>query len=104
MQWTSPDTVAAGHIPVDGDWQIRYRYDPQTLRVDSGDFETPSSRGWISGVLAPQKTQMDVRFETAALASYPDFINALMDAPPNSPDAIQINARASRWEREISEP
>ena len=28
MQWSSPDNVAAGHIPVDGDWQIRYRYDP----------------------------------------------------------------------------
>ena len=25
MQWTSPDTVAAKHIPVDGDWEFRYR-------------------------------------------------------------------------------
>jgi len=30
MEWLSPDTVAAGHIPVDGDWDLRYRYDPQT--------------------------------------------------------------------------
>ena len=35
MEWLSPDTVAAGHIPVDGDWDIRYRYDPQTLTVNS---------------------------------------------------------------------
>jgi len=104
MQWTSPDTVAAGHIPVDGDWQIRYRYDPQTLRVDSGDFETPSSRGRISGVLAPQNTQMDVRFETAALESYRDFINALREARPNSPDAIKVIAGGARWEGKISGP
>ena len=31
MQWISPDEVAAGHIPVDGDWEIRYRYDSETL-------------------------------------------------------------------------
>ena len=34
IQWTSPDDIAAGHIPVDGEWQIRYRYDPQTLTVN----------------------------------------------------------------------
>jgi translocation and assembly module TamB len=104
MQWTSPDSVAGGHIPVDGDWEIRYRYDPQTLRVDSGDFETPSSRGRISGVLAPQSTQMDVRFETAALENYRDFINALREARPNSPDAIKVIAGGARWDGRISGP
>ena len=103
-QWTSPDTVAAGHIPVDGDWDIRYRYDPQTLTVNSGDFETPSSRGWVRGVLAPRNTDMDVRFETGALESYRDFINALREARPNSPDEIKVVAGGARWEGKISGP
>src|SRR5712691_10032011 len=59
MQWTSPDNVAAGHIPVDGDWDIRYRYDPQTLTVSSGECETPASRGSVSGILAPRNTALD---------------------------------------------
>ncbi|HXN52025.1 MAG TPA: translocation/assembly module TamB domain-containing protein [Candidatus Acidoferrum sp.] len=104
MQWTSPDTIAAGHIPVDGDWEIRYRYDPQTLSVNSGEFETPASRATISGVLAPRNTAMDVRFETGALESYRDFINAIRDAPPNSPEAIKVIAGSTRWEGKISGP
>src|SRR6266404_4138423 len=103
-QWTSPDTVAAGHIPLDGDWDIRYRYDPQTLTVNSGDYETQSSRGWVRGVLAPRNTDMDVRFETGALESYRDFINALREARPNSPDEIKVVAGGARWEGKISGP
>jgi len=34
-----------GHIPVDGDWDIRYRYDPQTLTVNSGEFENAREPG-----------------------------------------------------------
>ncbi len=104
MQWVSPDTVAAGHIPVDGDWEIRYRYDPETLTVNSGEFETPASRGTISGTLAPRNTGIDVRFETGALESYRDFINAIRDTPPNSPDAIKVITGSARWEGKISGP
>ncbi len=104
MQWVSPDTVAFGHIPVDGDWEIRYRYDPETLMVNSGEFETPASRGTISGLLAPRNTGIDVRFETGALESYRDFINAIRDTPPNSPDAIKVITGSARWEGKISGP
>ena len=104
MQWVSPDTVAAGHIPVDGDWEIRYRYDPETLTVNSGEFETPASRATISGVLAPRNTAMDVKFETGAIESYRDFINAIRDAAPNSTDAIKVLTGSARWEGRISGP
>src|SRR5262249_17895940 len=30
MQWDAPDRVATGHIPVEGNWDIRYRFDPET--------------------------------------------------------------------------
>jgi len=104
MQWSSPDTVAAGHIPVDGDWDIRYRYDSQTLTVSSGDFETPASRASIAGVLAPRTTALDVLFETGALESYRDFINAIRETAPNSPDAIKNITGSARWEGKISGP
>jgi translocation and assembly module TamB len=104
MQWVSPDSVAAGHIPVDGDWEIRYRYDPETLLVKSGDFETPASRGTVSGLLAPRNTVMEVRFETGALESYRDFINALRGTPPNSPNAIKVITGSARWEGKITGP
>ena len=104
MQWSSPDSVAAGHVPVDGDWNIRYRYDPETLEISSGDFETPSTRGSITGILAPKRTALDVRFETGALESYRDFINALRDAAPNSPDAIKVVSGSVRWDGKITGP
>jgi translocation and assembly module TamB len=104
MQWTSPDTIAAKHIPVDGDWEFRYRYDPGTLTITSGEFETPASRGTISGVLAPHNTAIDVRFETGALESYKDFINAIRNAAPKSPDAIKVITGSARWDGKISGP
>jgi translocation and assembly module TamB len=104
MQWTSPDEVAAGHIPVDGDWAIRYRYDHKDLQIDSGEFETPESRGSVSGLLAPRDTDLDVHFETGSLESYRDFINAVRNAKPNSPDAVKVIAGNARWEGKIMGP
>jgi len=45
-----------------------------------------------------------VRFETGALESYRDFINALREARPNSPDEIKVIAGGARWEGKISGP
>ncbi len=104
MQWISPDEVVAGHIPVDGDWEIRYRYDSETLTITSGEFETPETRGSISGVLAPRETSLDLRFDTGSLESYRDFINGIQGAAPNSPDAIKIIAGNARWEGRIVGP
>jgi translocation and assembly module TamB len=104
MQWSSPDTIAEGHIPVDGDWQIRYRYDPQTLTITLGEFESPATRGVVSGLLAPRNTSLDVRFETGSLESYRDFINAIRDAAPNSREAVKIIAGSARWDGRITGP
>jgi translocation and assembly module TamB len=104
MQWNSPDEVPPGHIPVDGEWEIRYRYDSQTLDIMAGDFETPETRGSITGKLAPHETSLDVRFDTGALESYRDFINAVRDAAPNSPDAIKVISGNAKWEGRIVGP
>jgi translocation and assembly module TamB len=104
MRWSSPEDIAAGHIPVDGQWQIRYRYDPQTLAVNYGEFETPSSRGSFTGVYSPHNTALDVKFETGALESYRDFINAIQGAAPNSSDAIKVIAGSATWDGKIAGP
>jgi translocation and assembly module TamB len=104
MQWTSPDTVAPGHIPVDGDWQIRYRYDPQTLAITSGEFETPQTRGTIAGILAPRETSLDLHFDTGALESYRDFINGIMGAAPGSADEVKRISGSARWDGKIVGP
>ena len=104
MQWSSPDVVAAGHVPVEGNWQFRYRYDQSTLAVDSGEFETPATRGAISGLLDPHNTALDVRFETGSLEAYRDFINAIRDTTPDSPDAVRVIAGNVRWDGKIIGP
>jgi translocation and assembly module TamB len=104
MQWSSPDEIAEGHIPVDGDWDIRYQYDPEILTIHSGEFETPSSRGTVSGVYSRDKTALDLDFETGALESYRDFINAVRDVAPQSADAIKVIAGTARWVGKITGP
>ena len=102
MQWGAPDSVAAGHIPVEGDWDVRYRDDVRALSVKSGDFQTPATHGTIAGLLSSRNTAMDVHFETAAIESYRDFINAIRGAKPNSKDAIAIISGSARWDGNIS--
>jgi len=59
--WENPEQPAEHHQPVTAAWKFRYRYDPNILTIDSGEFETPSSRGTIDGILAPRNSALNVR-------------------------------------------
>ena len=104
MQWSPPDVLAARHVPVTANWQFRYRHDPSVFTISGGEFETPSSRGSITGVLAPRDSSLNVRFETGALESYKDFINAIRGAPPGSSEAAKTIAGSVRWDGKIAGP
>jgi translocation and assembly module TamB len=104
MQWAPPDNVAPGHEAVTGDWQFVYRYDGSLFTVVSGAFQTPSTHGSVSGVLAPRESGMDLKFETATLERYKDFINALRDAAPGSADANQPLSGKVSWDGKIAGP
>jgi len=65
-------------------WKFRYRYDPGILTITSGEFETPTSRGSIDGILAPRNTMLNARFETGSLETYKDFIDRVRGAAPGS--------------------
>src|SRR6266851_673163 len=99
--WETPEQTAEHHQPVSAAWKFRYRYDPNVLTIDSGEFETPSSRGAIDGILAPRNSTMNVRFETGALETYKDFINGLRGAAPGSVEAAKQISGSARWDGKI---
>ncbi len=102
--WETPEQVAAHHQPVSAAWKFRYRYDPNILTVDSGEFETPSSRGTIDGVLASRNSAINLRFETGALETNKDFINGLRGAAPGSAEAAKQISGSVRWDGKIAGP
>jgi len=102
--WESPEQPAARHEPVSAAWKFRYRYDPNVLTIDSGEFETPSSRGTIDGVLAPSNTMINMRFDTGALENYKDFIDGVRGARPDSAEAKKQISGSARWDGKILGP
>src|SRR5467141_511321 len=102
--WETPEQLAEHHQPVSAAWKFRYRYDPNILTVDSGEFETPSSRGTIDGVLAPRNSAMNLRFETGAVEAHKDFIDGLRGAAPGSAEAAKQISGSVRWDGKIAGP
>jgi translocation and assembly module TamB len=102
--WETPEQLAEHHQPVSAAWKFRYRYDPNILTVDSGEFETPLSRGTLDGVLAPRNSAMNLRFETGALETYKDFIDGLRGAAPRSAEAAKQISGSVRWDGKILGP
>lgn len=104
MEWAPVDVPAAGHLPITATWQINYHQDSRVFAISSGEFETPSSRGTITGVLAPHNSTLDVHFETGSLESYKDFINAIRGSKAGSEDAIQEISGTAQWDGKITGP
>jgi len=104
MDWTPGEVLASGHLPVTASWQIHYRYDSGVFAISMGEFETPSSKGTITGVLAPRNSTLDVHFETGALESYKDFIDAIRGAKRGSADAIKEISGSAQWDGKIAGP
>lgn len=102
--WDPPVQLAERHQPVRGSWQFRYRYDPDTLYINSGEFETPSSHGAIDGLLAPRNSALNIKFETQNLGTYRDFINALRGATPSSPEAAKPISGSAQWDGKMTGP
>jgi translocation and assembly module TamB len=104
MDWSPVDVLAVGHVPVTASWQIHYRYDSGVFAISAGEFETPSSKGTIVGVLAPRNSTLDVHFETGALESYKDFIEAIRGVKRSYPDAMKEISGSAQWDGKITGP
>jgi translocation and assembly module TamB len=100
MHWERPAEPAARHIPVNGDWKLRYNYDAQTLALAAGDFETPTSRGSITGVLSDKQSDLNTNFETGAIEAYGHFIHAVANDAPGAPTLTG----SMRWDGKITGP
>ncbi len=104
MDWTPGGVLVAGHLPVTASWQIHYRYDSGLFAISAGEFETPSSKGTITGLLAPRNSMLDVHFETGALESYKEFIDAIRGSKRGSADAIKELSGSAQWDGKIAGP
>jgi translocation and assembly module TamB len=102
--WDYPQQPAERHQPVRGAWQLHYRYDPNTLFISAGQFETPSSSGTVDGLLAPRNSALNVKFETRTLETYKDFINGLREVAPASQEGAKPISGAVKWEGKITGP
>lgn len=104
MHWEQPAELAARHIPVSGDWRLRYNYDAQTLSLTAGNFETPTSRGSITGVLSDKQSDLDTNFETGEVEAYKDFIHAIAGDSPRSARVTSNLTGSVRWDGKITGP
>src|SRR5215470_6912733 len=102
--WDYPEQIAERHQPVRGAWQLRYRYDPGTLFITSGEFETPSSQGTLDGLLAPRNSLLNVKFETRALETYKDFINGVREVSSATQEGAKPISGTVKWEGKIIGP
>ncbi len=100
--WEAPEQLAEHHQPMTAAWKFRYRYDPNILTIDAGEFETPASRGSIDGILAPRNSALNMRFETGTIETYKDFIDALRGAVPRSSEAAKPISGSVRWDGKIA--
>lgn len=104
MHWEAPKDVAAGHVPLTGEWQLRYRYEPNLLEITQGNFETPNSRGSFTGRLAPKDTALDARLEIGSLLPWNDFIHAIAGDKPGTREAAVRMDGSVQWVGKISGP
>jgi translocation and assembly module TamB len=102
LRLDEPDELKEGHIPLSGDWKIRYRDNSSRLEIQQLDFETPTSRGTISGVLAPKNTALDVHLEVGSLENWSDFIHAISGDKPGTPEAQQRYVGSLQWDGTIT--
>src|SRR5580704_11992671 len=104
MRWDEPEDLLAGHVPVNADWQLRYRTSTNRLELQQGEFETPSSHGVVTGMLDPTKTALDVNLDVGSLETWDDFIHAISGDKPGTPDAKIVIGGSLHWTGTIAGP
>jgi translocation and assembly module TamB len=103
--WTAPDDVAPGHIPVTANWKFTYKQDPQILTLDSALFETPQSRIQASGTLGQNDSILELHVRADELEAFKDLIQSIEGVASGTPDEIAPHVRGSAsWDGRMSGP
>jgi translocation and assembly module TamB len=104
MHWDEPEDLRPGHIPVTGDWKLRYRYERNLLELAQGEFETPTARGSFTGALDPKNTALDVKLDIGSLEAWDDFIHRLAGDKPGTAEAAIPIGGSIQWSGKIAGP
>ena len=104
MHWEEPADLMPGHMPVTGECNLRYRDLLSTLYITQGEFETPATRGTVSGILAPKETNLDLHVKAGALESWNDFIHAISGDNPGSAAAAVKLGGSLQWDGTLTGP
>jgi translocation and assembly module TamB len=103
--WTAPDEVASGHIPVTANWKFTYKQDPQILTLESALFETPQSRIQASGALGHSDSILELHVRADALEAFNDLIQSIEEVVPGTPEEIVPRIHgAANWDGKMSGP
>jgi len=103
--WTAPDEVAPGHVPVTANWKFSYKQDPQILTLESALFETPQSRIQASGTLGHNDSILELHVRADQLEAFNDLIQSIEEVVPGTPEEVvpRIHGAAS-WDGRMSGP
>ena len=100
MELDSPSEVAANHVPVSGGATFRYRYDQGLLALETAEFDTGTDRIHAAGTLGKRDSTLNIQFETGALETYSDFIEAIRG--PNADGTRTAISGSARWEGKLT--
>jgi len=104
MHWREPEDLMPGHMPATGEWTLRYRDAPNTLEIKQGAFETPTSRGTVTGILAPKNSALDLHLTAGSLETWNDFFHAISGDTPGTPEAAIRIGGSLQWDGTITGP
>jgi len=102
VRFDDPEELKPGHLPLHGDWKMHYKDAASSLEIQGFEFETPSSRGTLKGVLAPNGTAIDVHLKVGSLENWSDFIHAISGDKPGSAQSQPRYAGSLEWDGSIT--
>jgi translocation and assembly module TamB len=103
--WTAPDDVAPGHVPVTANWKFTYRQDPEILTLESALFETPQSRIQASGTLGHSDSILELHVRADELEAFTDLIQSIAEVAPGTPEEVVPRIHgAANWDGRMSGP
>jgi translocation and assembly module TamB len=103
--WTAPDEVARGHIPVAANWSFTYQQDRQILTLASALFETPQSRIQASGTLGPSDSILELHVRADELEAFNDLIQSIEGVASGTPEETAPHVRGgASWDGRMSGP
>jgi len=103
--WTAPQEIAPGHLPVTGAWKFTYKQDPEILKLDSAEFDTPASRLRASGSLGHSNSVLELHIEGGELEAFNDLIQSIEEVAPGTPEEISPHIHgAATWDGRMTGP